>query len=172
MKETPYIGDNAELISRLKKIELLSHFSDTDLASFLQLAKVREYEPGETIMQEGEIDSWIYFLISGKLEISKASKIITSLQNPGDLFGEMGVISGSPRSATVRSADTKTVVLGVDSSSVDRKLREKDHSLAHTVYRMFADILSTRLRKVTEDNIKLIDENLRLKERLNSHQPG
>ena len=172
MKETPYIGDNVDLINRLKKIELLSHFSDTDLLSFLQLAKLREYEPGEAIMKEGEIDCWIYFLIAGKLEILKDNKIITCLQNPGDLFGEMGVISGCPRSATVQAADEKTVVLGVDSSSVDRRLREKDHSLAHTVYRMFADILSTRLRSVTEDNIKLINENLRLKEQLNLNPPG
>ena len=168
MKETAYIGDNVKLISQLKKIEQLKDFSDTDLCSFLQLAKLREYETGEIIIQEGEIDCWIYFLINGKLEITKKDKIITRLQNPGDLFGEMGVISGSPRSATVRAADTKTLVLGVDSSTVDRKLREKDHSLAHSVNRMFADILANRLRRVTEDNIKLMNENLTLKERLNS----
>jgi CRP/FNR family cyclic AMP-dependent transcriptional regulator len=168
MKETAYIGDNVKLISKLKKIEQLKDFSDTDLRSFLQLAKLREYETGEIIIQEGEIDCWIYFLINGKLEITKKDKIITRLQNPGDLFGEMGVISGSPRSATVRAADTKTLVLGVDSSTVDRKLREKDHSLAHSVNRMFADILANRLRRVTEDNIKLMNENLTLKERLNS----
>ena len=168
MKETAYIGDNVKLISKLKKIEQLKDFSDTDLCSFLQLAKLREYEAGEIIIQEGEIDCWIYFLINGKLEISKKDKIITRLQNPGDLFGEMGVISGSPRSATVRAADTKTLVLGVDSSTVDRKLREKDHSLAHSVNRMFADILANRLRRVTEDNIKLMNENFTLKEQLNS----
>ena len=168
MKETAYIGDNVKLISQLKKIEQLKGFSDTDLRSFLQLAKLREYEPGEIIIQEGQVDSWIYFLINGKLEIVKGDKIITFLHNIGDLFGEMGVISGSPRSATVRAADIRTLVLGVDSSTVDRKLREKDHSLAHTVYRMFADILATRLRRVTEDNIKLMDENLTLMERLKS----
>ncbi len=102
MKETAYIGDNVKLISQLKKIEQLKDFSDTDLRSFLQLAKLREYEAGEFIIQEGEFDCWIYFLINGKLEIIKKDKIITRLQNPGDLFGEMGVISGSPRSATVR----------------------------------------------------------------------
>ena len=168
MKETAYIGDNVKLISKLKKIEQLKDFSDTDLRSFLQLAKLREYETGEIIIQEGEIDCWIYFLINGKLEITKKDKIITRLQNPGDLFGEMGVISGSPRSATVLAADTKTLVLGVDSSTVDRKLREKDHSLAHSVNRMFADILANRLRRVTEDNIKLMNENLTLKEQLKS----
>lgn len=168
MKETAYIGDNVKLIGQLKKIEQLKGFSDTDLRSFLQLAKLREYEAGEFIIQEGEFDCWIYFLINGKLEIIKKDKIITRLQNPGDLFGEMGVISGSPRSATVRAADTKTLVLGVDSSTVDRKLREKDHSLAHTVNRMFADILAARLRRVTEENIKLMDENLTLIERIKS----
>jgi CRP-like cAMP-binding protein len=168
MKETAYIGDNEKLISKLKKIEQLKEFSDTDLCSFLQLAKLREYEAGEIIIQEGDFDCWIYFLINGKLEITKKDKIVTCLQNTGDLFGEMGVISGSARSATVRAADTKTLVLGVDSSTVDRKLREKDLSLAHTVNRMFADILSNRLRKVTEENIKLMDENITLKERLES----
>lgn len=166
MKETAYIGDNVKLIGRLKNIEQLKGFSDGDLHAFLQLAKLREYEAGEAIIQEGEIDCWVYFLINGKLEILKDDKIITRLQNPGDLFGEMGVIDGSPRSATVRAAAAKTVVLGVDSSTVDRELREKNHSLAHAVNRMFADILADRLRKLTEENIKLKDENSALKEQL------
>ena len=51
---------------------------------------------------------------------------------------------------------------------MDRKLREKDLSLAYSVNRMFADILAARLRRVTEENIKLMDENLTLKERLKS----
>ena len=168
MKETAYIGDNVKLIERLKKIEQLKSFSDSDLHSFLELAKLREYDAGEAIIQEGEIDCWIYFLISGKLEILKDDKIVTCLDNPGDLFGEMGVIDGSPRSATVRAAGMKTVVLGVDSSTVDRKLREKNHSLAHAVNRMFADILADRLRKLTEENMKLREENLTLKAQLDA----
>ena len=166
MKETAYIGDNEKLINLLKKINRFSKFSDDDFRSFLKLAKLKEYQPGEVIISEGEVDCWVYFLIKGSLEITKNNKVIGALKRTGDLFGEMGVIDGSPRSATIRVSDKSALVLGVDSSIVDRKLREKDLSFGYTVYRLFAEILAARLRNSTEENIRLKENIIGMQEKL------
>jgi CRP-like cAMP-binding protein len=166
MKESPYIGENKRLINLLKKIERFNLFSDEDIRRFLELAKLKEYDAGEVIMGEGEADTWLYFLIGGAVEIVKDSKVIGYLHRTGDIFGEMGVIDGSPRSATVLASDKKAVVIGVDASLVDRRLREKDISFAYTMYRLFAEILAVRLRHTTEENVRLLEENRSLKKRL------
>ena len=166
MKESPYIGENKRLIILLKKIDRFKLFSDEDIRMFLELAKLKEYDAGEIIMEEGEADTWIYFLIGGSIEIVKDHKVIGQLRRTGEVFGEMGVIDGSPRSATVRASDEKAIVLGVDASMVDRRLRAKDISFAYTMYRLFAEILAVRLRHTTEENVRLLKENNSLKSRL------
>ena len=111
MKESPYIGENKRLIILLKKIDRFKLFSDEDIRVFLELAKLKEYDAGEVVIEEGEADTWIYFLISGTIEIVKDNKVIGHLRRTGDIFGEMGVINGSPRSATVRASENKALVL-------------------------------------------------------------
>jgi len=166
MKESPYIGENKRLIILLKKIDRFKLFSDEDIRVFLELAKLKEYDAGEVVIEEGEADTWIYFLISGTIEIVKDNKVIGHLRRTGDIFGEMGVINGSPRSATVRASENKALVLGVDASMVDRRLRAKDLSFAYTMYRLFAEIFAVRLRHTTEENVRLMKENKSLKSRL------
>jgi len=39
-----------------EKVEQFKKFSDADIRSFLEFAKLREYDPGEVIIAEGEID--------------------------------------------------------------------------------------------------------------------
>ncbi len=154
MQETSYIKDNQNLLEVLKQIEKLRMFSDQDLRSFLALGKLRKYEAGEDIIKEGEYDCWIYFLISGLVEIIKQDKIVYTLRRGGDLFGEMGIVNGSPRSATIRAAKD-TLVLGVDGSLLDRKANDSHATFCYTIYRFFSEVLADRLRITTEENIQL-----------------
>jgi CRP-like cAMP-binding protein len=122
----------------------------------IKSSKFRAYEPGEILIKEGEYDCWVYFLISGQLEIVKAVKAIGHLQRNGDMFGEMGVIDGSPRSASIRAV-TNSLVLGLDASYLDQKQKMSELSFCYIIYRLFAEVLAVRLRDTTEENIKLRD---------------
>jgi len=55
VQETSFIKDNQNLLTVLKQIEKLQMFSDQDFRSFLNLGKLRKYEPGEHIIKEGEV---------------------------------------------------------------------------------------------------------------------
>lgn len=150
MKETSYISENTEILDLLKKIDRFQVFSDEDINSFLKLSKIREYQPGEVVIKEGTFDCWVYFLLSGSLDIIKNGKKISHLARCGDLFGEMGVIDGSARSASIQAA-TKSLVLAIDGSIVDRQVQNNEIAFCYVIYRMFAEVLAVRLRDTTAE---------------------
>jgi len=120
---------------------------------------------GEVIITEGQFDNWIYFLISGKLSIQKNGQTINFLKRRGDLFGEMGIIDGSPRSASI-IAIIDSVCLEMDTSYLDKLEEDAKAVFCSILYRVFAEILAHRLRKADEELVKTKDENNILKTKL------
>ena len=119
-----YYKDNSELINKLRQIPILEQFTEADFRELLQMAKLLEYEPGELILEEGSHDNWIFYLVSGKTKIVKNGKELVTLRRIGDVFGEMGIIGGTIRSATVQAID-KTICLATDISNIDQLPSEK-----------------------------------------------
>ena len=154
MRETNYLKENKKALDLLKRIERFSAFDDQELSSFLEVGKLKEYDAGETIIKKGEIDHWVYFLVSGEVKIVKGEKTFAILKEGGDLFGEMGVIDGSPRSASVWAL-TKTMVLGLDCASIDATRKESTAIFRYTVFRLFAESLATRLRVTNEEVLRM-----------------
>jgi len=162
MKESDYLKGNISFLEKLREIPTLSTFSEEELTGLLELSRIRKYEPGELILEEGFFDAWIYFLVSGKVKIVKHGEDLSILQRAGDIFGEMSIIDGSPRSASVYAVD-KTVCLATDASYIDR-LSDKDRvAFCYILYRIFSEILADRLRSTTEELIKEKEENKKLR---------
>ena len=170
MRETDYLKENKKALELLKRVEKFKTFSDEELCSFLEVGKLREYEPGETIIKKGERDAWVYFLVSGTVKIVKGEKTFAELCGKGELFGEMGVIDGSPRSASVW-AETKAMVLGIDCSKIDDRLKERASIFLYTVFRLFAESLAERLR-VTSDEVLALQRELKKKDELIARLTG
>jgi CRP-like cAMP-binding protein len=157
MRETDYLKENQKALDLLKRIARFSAFDDQELNAFLEVGKLKEYEAGETIIKKGEIDHWVYFLVSGEVKIVKGEKTFAVLKNGGELFGEMGVIDGSPRSASVWAL-TKTMVLGLDCASIDARRKESTAIFRYTVFRLFAESLAERLRQTNEEVMRMQKE--------------
>ncbi len=153
MIESDYLQNNNELIEKMRKIPELGIFEDQDLYGLMKLSKIRQYNPNELIIEEGSYDSWIYYLISGKVRIMKDDEEIGTLQRTGDIFGEMGVIDGSARSASVYSA-TQSVCLATDTSYIDRLSGDNKVAFGFILYKLFSEILANRLRISTSELIK------------------
>ncbi len=60
------------------------------------------FEVGQIIFTEGDDSEDLFILISGELEILKGNKKISEINKPGELFGEMSVLLGGKRTATVK----------------------------------------------------------------------
>jgi len=154
MRQTDYLKENKDALALLQRIETFKAFSDKDIGTFLELGKFREYDAGETIIKKGDVDFWVYFLVTGKVKIVKGEQTFAELSLPGSLFGEMGVIDGQPRSASVWAL-TKTTVLGLDCSRLDDKRKEGQSIFLYTVFRLFAESLADRLRITNEEVLRL-----------------
>jgi CRP-like cAMP-binding protein len=157
MIESKYLKENIENIQRLMSIEALRHFETRNLGKLLRLSKIRQYEDGEQIIQEGDMDPWLYFLLSGNIRISKAGEDIGTINKKGEIFGEMRIVDDQSRSASVYAVG-QTVCLAVDTSAGNRltSSEEKDERLDFLLllYRIFAEYMTARLRLTNEELVR------------------
>lgn len=157
MIESKYLKENLENIQKLMTIPALKNFETRSLGKLLRLSKVRQYEDGERVIQEGDLDPWLYFLLSGKIRISKENLEIGTIDRKGEIFGEMRIIDSLSRSASVYAVG-QTICLAVDTSAKDRLSAEDsiDERLDFLLllYRIFAEYMSIRLRLTNDELIK------------------
>ena len=156
MLESKYLKDNIENIQKLLGISALRNFETKSLQKLLRLSRIREYEDGEVIIQEGALDPWLYFLLSGKIRISKEDMEINTIDKKGEIFGEMRIVDFMKRSASVVAVG-KTICLAVDTSAKNRISAQDptDEKLDFLLllYRIFAEYMSIRLRATNEELI-------------------
>ncbi|UCE54944.1 MAG: cyclic nucleotide-binding domain-containing protein [Desulfobacterales bacterium] len=156
MLESRYLQDNIENIQKLMTIPALKNFEAKSLGKLLRLSKIREYEDGERIIKEGDFDPWLYFLLSGKIRISKEDMQISVIDKKGEIFGEMRVIDSLSRSASVYAVG-ETICLAVDTSAKNRispgSTRDERVDFLLLLYRIFAEYMSIRLRATNEELI-------------------
>lgn len=165
MIESDYLKESDDLVLKLRGIPTLKSFDEKDLKGVLNLSKIRKYDPEELIIEEGQYDNWVYFLVSGKVRIVKHGKELGVLDRRGDIFGEMGVIDGSARSASVYAVD-ETVCLATDASYVDRLSGNDKVAFCYILYHVFAEILASRLRITSDELIRAREEIAGLKAQL------
>ncbi|MBT3312076.1 MAG: cyclic nucleotide-binding domain-containing protein [Desulfobacterales bacterium] len=155
MIESKYLKDNLQNIQKLMNIPALKNFETKSLSKLLKLSKIREYSDGENIIREGDLDPWLYFLLSGKVVVKKDDVEITRIFKVGEIFGEMRIVDSLNRSASVFSIG-KTVCLAVDTSSkgVDSDSMDEKLDFLLLLYKIFAEYMSLRLRITNDEIIK------------------
>lgn len=161
MSDTGNIRGNDEIIQRLRAITPLGQIRDDDIKGLLKSSKMIKYDPDETIISEGENSSRIYFLIKGEVGIRKEGETINVLRRCGDIFGEMSIIDKSPRSASI-VAISSSICLAIDTSYAEKLRGNERNAFNSTLYRIFAEILAERLRKMDEELLNVKNENYRL----------
>lgn len=150
MQETPYLKNRSDLIEIIRKVPFLTSYSDEQLLDILSLSKMRKFSPGNLITREGEFDSWLYIILSGEVSISCMGTPIAAISSPGATIGEMAIVDGEPRSASV-SAVTETTTLAIDMSVTDRMSSVEHERFDAIFYRLLAKILVDRLRKTSHE---------------------
>ena len=153
MKETGYLKEGPELVKDLMKIPILSRLKERDIKNLIKMSKIKTYDAGEAICEEGLNDKWIYFLTKGRVRIVKDGKELSVLEKRGEVFGEMSVIDGRPRSASVLALET-TVCLATDTLYIDKLQDHEKLAFRYLIYRIFAEILSARLRYTSEELVQ------------------
>lgn len=128
----------------LRQIPLFSQLRLEELEAVERIARTVEYVDKETIVREGTPGEELYLLEAGEVEIVKgygtAQELRLNRLGPGSTFGEMSVLDGAPRSATVVAAgDARLLVLD------GARLRELIHERPEMAFEIFR-VLAARVR--------------------------
>jgi CRP-like cAMP-binding protein len=89
-----------ELLQRLKSVPLFEGLSDKELNAVASASRPVEHKAGHEIVEEGGGSVGFHLILEGQATVSQGTRTIRTL-GPGDYFGEISVIDGKPRSATV-----------------------------------------------------------------------
>lgn len=111
------------------------------------MSEVKQYKPGDVLMREGDVSSeGLYVLSSGILEVYKGDELITELNKPASVFGEMGGILGRPRTCKI-IAKTECEVVHI-SKGIDEIIRTRPQVARRMIYNL-AERLDAVNRKLT-----------------------
>ncbi|HEY7165140.1 MAG TPA: SLC13 family permease [Candidatus Binatia bacterium] len=103
----------ADLADTLRTIPLFSALSREDIAKVLGRLEEKTFPAGTTIFSQGDQGDSFYFIQSGAvqvvLETAAGRKENIAVFGPQDCFGEMALLSGEPRSATIIAIKETTV---------------------------------------------------------------
>lgn len=130
--------------SLLRKSELFQALDDDAMTVILESVTVREVQRGDRIFDEDDHATALYVVREGRVAIAKRAidekESIVALMEEGDLFGEMSLFDGLPRSAAARVLEASEVVV-VPYEPITQVLEERPALLWHIVA-----LLARRLR--------------------------
>ncbi|MHC1700702.1 MAG: Crp/Fnr family transcriptional regulator [Humidesulfovibrio sp.] len=147
MKELEFDPTNAETLAQFRKIPAFSSLDEKLIQEVVAMSRMRKYEPDEFLIREGEYDAKVFFLVKGELRITHNGVEVGIIRRLGDVFGEMGIIDGSPRSASIQAL-SPTLCVAVDASLFDRQALNDTFTVQAILYRIFCEVLAVRLREM------------------------
>lgn len=124
-------------ISQLKQIPLFSNTSDEEIKTIADKLVSVKFPQGESIIREGDPGNFLYLIKKGRVRVitliePEEEEIVLSYLNEGDYFGEMALITGEPRSASV-VAESEVELFQLSKSDFDSLiLRNPNISLSLT----------------------------------------
>lgn len=160
MKEYAYIHEEGIVPSELRTVPFLNSFSDEQLDDVLNSSNLIHAEPGDVIIKEGTIDSRIYVLLSGELEVKISGKKVAAITRSGEVFGELALVNQDRRAASVQAA-IPSVCLAVDQKFLhDIRPREEDPAFHASLYEFVARLIAKKL-DATSRRLAEVEKELR-----------
>ena len=137
------MSDNyAELIT---EFPLFDGFTTDGAKRLMKSGEVKEYAAEEVLMKEGDKADFVVLLLTGGLEVfvsRSGSDVVLTETKPGTITGELAVLCGIPRSASVRAQAPSVVVKWSEDAFRTLLLRDP-----HLSQRIFGQILRTLVDK-------------------------
>ncbi len=129
-----------DIVGQLAKVPLFSECSKKDLQTIARVVKDIDHPAGTVIAREGEPGVGLFVIVEGEAGVTIGGKEKTTL-TPGDFFGEIALLDGGPRTATVTAA-TDVKLLGL-TEWVFRGLMQEHSSIAVKTLQQMAGRLRT-----------------------------
>ena len=146
------------LVDVLKKIPLFKDLSLPDIRRILGICASRTFEQEERICVGGLPSNEMYILIGGELAILTVEGMRVAMIVPVTTVGEMGFITGQPRSATVEAVKNSNVLV-IQKEDFDSLIK----SSSHVKTQIYQNIIGSLSDKLVKDNIRIRDYTIEIK---------
>ena len=131
----------AEKTELLRRVPLFAESSEEELEAIAALTADFTLSGGRELMAEGEIGRALVVVVEGEVVVDRDGERIAA-GGPGDFFGEIALLTGRPRTATV-TATTDARVLVLDGHRFEQLLQEAP-TIAVGVLKAVAERLAPR----------------------------
>jgi CRP-like cAMP-binding protein len=142
--------ERERLITFLLETPMFENLEPSEIMEIIHIVDIQQFQAGETVFNEGDAgDAW-FVLYRGGVEVLKkgdaGEKKITDL-GPQACFGEISILDGSPRSATIRATED-SIVFRVTRDSFAELIND-DHLVVYKLIHQMAILLAERQRTTT-----------------------
>jgi CRP-like cAMP-binding protein len=134
-------------IRTLRRIKLLSYFTDEQLERFTQFVVAEQMPPQAVIVKQGDCGNAMYVVLEGELSVrlnTGGLETELAMLGMGDFFGDFGLFDQGPRSASV-VARTSCLLLKISVEAFE-KMSHEATDLATPFLRAIAKTLAARIR--------------------------
>src|ERR1044071_9826527 len=152
------INQNEQLVDFLKNVKLFAELSPDSLAKLGACLKVADFPPSEIIVREGAPGVSMYIIQSGLVEVRKKDPatgidFLVAQLTSGAAVGEMSLLTGKPRSATVTTVQP-TVVFTLTRADF-RNLLTQHPEISLGLARILAERLEDATKQVGIEYVNL-----------------
>ncbi len=120
--------ESDQIVGYLAAVDFFTILTPNQIEALARDARIQQFLPGEQIVRQGESGQDLYVILDGEaavcLEHEGRSSMVSTLHK-GQFFGEMSLLTGDPRSATVR-AITPLAVVAVGKQALSRVVQEDE----------------------------------------------
>ena len=132
------LGRNQK-VDLIRAVPLFTHCTRAELAEVTKIADEIDVPEGKELMREGDRGREFFVLLEGNASVHQGGRKVNTL-GPGDFFGEIALVSQSPRTATVTTT-TPARLLVITASSF-RSLLDHQPRIQLRVLEALADRLA------------------------------
>jgi putative ABC transport system ATP-binding protein len=106
------LSDALRICEFLKGVDTFKSLTPSELSNIAEKVTRRHYEAGDIVISQGDEGDELFLISEGEVEVDRQGHEVARL-GPAEFFGELSLISGEPRNATVvATAPLDTYVLG------------------------------------------------------------
>ena len=133
-------ADLERRVRALAQVDLFAALSDAERAALAPHLRYAPFVAGDVMTRQGAVAHWLYLVIAGEADVSvegSGGRTRVGSLGAGDIFGEMGMLTGEPRTATV-TARTDTICYRLDKAGFESIIRGRP-DIAEAVSRVLAE---------------------------------
>ncbi|HWW60564.1 MAG TPA: cyclic nucleotide-binding domain-containing protein [Thermoanaerobaculia bacterium] len=150
-------GKNEPMFSRpVPKSPLFELLNDEERKAIIDETEIESHDEGSVIITEGQPGSSMYLIVSGEVKVytrgsATGAPVYLARLGEGDFFGEVSVLTGKPRTATI-TASQRTELLRLDKDKLDAVLAKSPG---------IRKVMDEFYRKRAEHTVEAMIESLR-----------